>query len=411
LPPVNSSRASGALLAAILLAGPGCEKPDAPPPAKSAPPAVVDSPRKESELTTITLTQQAVERLGVRVAAIERVPVERRGSFGAVLEVPPGRSAPVLAPHDGRLARPPVGSLPLPGKAVKTGEALAILYAIVPPAERIRLEEAVKSSEGLLATARARADGSRKVLERAREVFQRDASSARALDDAQAAELVALAEVKAAEVNHDTLGRQLSRVEAGTSAASTLTSPLDGIVRSARVVEGQTVASGSVAFEVESTAALWVRVPLPSAEASGVDATAPAFVRPLGAAASSPSFEARPALAPPSADAASLTVDLVYEVQSQGSALRPGERVQCLLKLQGSTEALQVPWAAVVFDSYGGAWVYESRSPVVFVRRRVELSHTSPDGAAYLTRGPEPGTQVVVEGAAELNGTELGYGK
>ena len=60
-------------------------------------------------------------------------------------------------------------------------------------------------------------------------------------------------------------------------------------------------------------------------------------------------------------------------------------------------------------DAQGGTWVYEQTKPHTYVRRRVDLSRVQGD-LAILARGPAPGTVVVIEGAAELFGTEFGAG-
>jgi hypothetical protein len=69
-----------------------------------------------------------------------------------------------------------------------------------------------------------------------------------------------------------------------------------------------------------------------------------------------------------------------------------------------------VPWPAIVFDIHGGAWVYEKAADHRYVRRRVQLDHTFA-GIAYLASSPASGTPIVVEGVAELLGTEFGAGK
>ena len=96
----------------------------------------------------------------------------------------------------------------------------------------------------------------------------------------------------------------------------------------------------------------------------------------------------------------------------QGARLRPGQRVDVSIPLRGRSAAprLAVPLGALVYDLNGGTWVYVKAGEHVYVRHRVAL-----DGIvgqwAVLARGPEPGTQVVTTGAAELFGTEFGAGK
>jgi hypothetical protein len=69
-----------------------------------------------------------------------------------------------------------------------------------------------------------------------------------------------------------------------------------------------------------------------------------------------------------------------------------------------------VPYAAVIYDADGNTWVYTMPRPLTYVRESVAVLDISAD-RALLSAGPPAGTQVVVEGAAMLYGTELGVGK
>jgi hypothetical protein len=63
-----------------------------------------------------------------------------------------------------------------------------------------------------------------------------------------------------------------------------------------------------------------------------------------------------------------------------------------------------------VYDPTGATWVYLNPEPLVFVREPVTVADIR--GAdATLTKGPAAGTVVVLVGASELYGTELGVGK
>jgi hypothetical protein len=68
-----------------------------------------------------------------------------------------------------------------------------------------------------------------------------------------------------------------------------------------------------------------------------------------------------------------------------------------------------VPYAAVLYDIAGVAWVYTNPEPLTFVRHRVEVARIN--GAdAYLKDGPPVGTRVVKVGVAQLYGAEKGIG-
>jgi hypothetical protein len=68
-----------------------------------------------------------------------------------------------------------------------------------------------------------------------------------------------------------------------------------------------------------------------------------------------------------------------------------------------------VPYAAVLYDSNGDAWVYTNPEPLVFVRHRIKIEYIAGD-RAVLSEGPAVGTAVVTLGAAELFGAEFEVG-
>jgi hypothetical protein len=68
-----------------------------------------------------------------------------------------------------------------------------------------------------------------------------------------------------------------------------------------------------------------------------------------------------------------------------------------------------VPYAAVLYDSNGDAWVYTNPQPLVFVRHRIKIDYIEGD-RAVVSEGPAVGTAVVTLGAAELFGTEFEVG-
>jgi hypothetical protein len=65
--------------------------------------------------------------------------------------------------------------------------------------------------------------------------------------------------------------------------------------------------------------------------------------------------------------------------------------------------------SALIYDANGGASVYTSPEPLVFVRAPVTVERID-HGQAFLTQGPPPGTAVVTVGAPELYGIDGGIG-
>ena len=68
-------------------------------------------------------------------------------------------------------------------------------------------------------------------------------------------------------------------------------------------------------------------------------------------------------------------------------------------------QRIVLPYAAVLYDAEGNAWVYTSPEPLTFVRNPIVVDHIDGD-TAVLSEGPPSGTAVVTVGATELFGSE-----
>lgn len=75
----------------------------------------------------------------------------------------------------------------------------------------------------------------------------------------------------------------------------------------------------------------------------------------------------------------------------------------------GGKQRKVIPYAAVIYDPKGAAWAYTNPEPLVFVRHSISIDEIR-GNQAVLSAGPPSGTAVVVVGAAELFGTEVGIG-
>ncbi len=67
-----------------------------------------------------------------------------------------------------------------------------------------------------------------------------------------------------------------------------------------------------------------------------------------------------------------------------------------------------VPYAAVIYDVEGEAWVYTNPTPLTFVRAGIDVDSITGD-IAVLSEGPPVGTMVVTVGGAELYGAEFEF--
>lgn len=369
--------------------------------AKAPPHASIQHPVTEAQLTSVSLSPEAVRRLGIQTAVVESSSVAPTRTVGGEVIVPPGQSLIVSAPVAGTVLAPEDGAVPSAGTRVSARQVLMRLIALPPDRDLLRMQEEVSIAEARLQQTQAEADrvgrlyADRLVSTRDNERAQADLASARATYNAAAA--------------------QQSLIRDGTPADTralnplTIRAPESGVIRSVSAAAGQTLAAGAPMVEIVRLDVLWVRVPLYAGDARQIARGMAATVHGLGGALSGPVVRATPVAAPPSADATSSSVDLFFEVR--GAGLRPGERVGVTLPLTADVvRALVVPLEAVVRDMSGGSWVYERTDSVTFTRRRVEIARVA-GGRAILASGPRPGVLVVTAGAAELFGTEFGPGK
>ena len=372
-------------------------------PAKSPPAAQVKNPVSEAQLTTVVLSTQAVQRLGIETTPVDSVAVAPSREVGGEVVVPPGQALTVAAPVAGTVLAPATGTIPRAGTRVATGQLLMQLVALPPDRDMARVQQERATAEARLQQARAEAA-------RVSKLFAERLVSAREHEAAQA-ELVAAQSAFDAAEGQAALVRGSSGASAPGLTPLAIAAPEGGVVRAVHVAPGQRVAAGASLAEIMRVDRLWVRVPIYAGDAAQFARNTEATVHGLAGAHSGPVLRALPVSAPPSADASAASVDLFYEVSAGAAQLRPGERVGVTIPLSsGGTVALVVPLAAIVRDMSGGSWVYERTDSTTFIRRRVEVSRVF-GGRAVLAAGPKRGTPVVTAGAAELFGTEFGAGK
>jgi RND family efflux transporter MFP subunit len=281
---------------------------------------------------------------------------------------------------------------------------------------RATLLSALSVAQGDISRSQAEVDAARINLERAEQLLKDQAGSQKAVDDARALVNVHQAVLTAAQQRAKELSRLADELEGSGNTYPeeapplSITAPQSGVIRNLSITRGQTVNAGVTLFEVADTATMWIRAPIYVGLLPEVQIGAEARIVDLSGRPAFKPRSARPVEAPPTADPTSSTADLYFETNNTDKKLRPGQRVAVELRLHGEEQSLTVPDKAILYDIYGGTWVYASVGERCFERRRVAIRHTL-NGRAVLAEGPEEGTPVVVDGAAELFGTEFGIGK
>jgi len=396
-------------------------------------PAKVERLPVETELTRITLTAQAEQRLGITlVKVVVRKDLARRRTLGGDLVTPPGKSIIVAAPVPGTISPPMNGVIPAPGTLLAAGDPVLIIVPLLSPerdvptpAERVQMANARATllaarivAEGDVQRGKAEDKAAAIALARAQKLLADMVGAAQAVDDAEARVSIAKATLQAAEDRLKELTRLANLLDVaganGQPAPLHLTSPQAGILRSLSVSRQQTVNTGAPLFEVVDTSVLWVRVPVYVDALAELKLDSAARLVGLGARdekVASPARLLRPVkVSPPGADPLSSTVDVFYEVANPDGKLRPGQRVGVAIDRTGVMEGLVVPASAILYDVNGGTWLYAKTGEHAFERRRVAIDHVQ-GSDVILSAGPPAGTDAVVAGAAELFGTEFGAGK
>ncbi len=384
----------GVLVASTLV---GCSSGSSSPPAAAhETPATVQNPRTEADLSTITLSSEAVKRLGIESVVVKAENATATRTLAGVLVVPEGSSLVVTAPVAGTLT----GSAPpRPGMRVRRGQRLMVIspLAATERDQRIEAQRAVSSAEAEEQAARQR-------LQRLEQLLKDGAASVRSVEEARAQHQVTLATLTAARERLT----GASRNPVGEQGELVVSAPFDGVVQRISAVPGQTVAASASLLEIAQVDTLWVRVAVYAGDARAVEQSLPVSVTALGGA--EPPRRAVPVVAPVRGDPAAASVELYYALAEPGSNLQPGERVLVELPLKSKERGLVAPSAAVLYDVHGATWLYEDLGQNAYVRRRIEIARHAGD-RAVVSRGIGEGARVVTTGAPELFGTEFGAGK
>lgn len=372
---------------------------------KEAPgkPAEVVNQVKENTLTRISLTPEAENRLGIMTWKVELKDIPKILRIGGEVMVPPGQEVKVTAPAAGKVIGTADGYFPVAGSFIKKGQEVMRLIVIPPEASIISAREdvRVKQKEYEIVLAEA---------ERAEKLLANKAISEKTYEATQARLANAEASLNAARGRLNLYEGTDPDAAADGLSVFILESPVNGVIQNINVTPQQTIAASTIMFEVSPIDRFWIRVPVYSGDLPKIDRSQKASISIMSDEAGSGPIYASPVQGPLRSDAVSASSDLYYEIDNKTGIFRSGQKVSVTLILKSTGQGLVVPYSSIIYDMYGGNWIYVKSEPLVYIRTRVEVSHVS-DTLAVLTRGVAPGDEVVYEGAAELYGTEFGGGK
>ena len=377
---------------------PGCSHNGPTPAVGQKAPGTVENRVKESELTRVKLTPEAEQRLGIQLAAAVESEFSTVSAIAGEVMLIPGKVLIATAPVAGTVhfAR---GNLAV-GQNIRKGEPVFRLTPVVSPQRdlRVTFETDVQSTK-------ARLDTATQQLERARQLLRDLAGSQRNVEAAEQEFGQAKAAYDAAVERRDRL--KTHPLEADVDMV--IAAPATGVVRQVQAGEDQVVASGATLVEVADLNRVWLRVPVYAGDLESLARQSSVRVRDVDG--QGPTRQAVRVTALPTADPLAVTSDLYFELANADGRLAPGQRLTVFLpSRKPGRKGIAVPTAAVLYDIYGGTWVYVNSAPHEYRRQRIELVQ-SEGSSAIVSRGLGVGTQVVSAGAAELFGTEFGAGK
>jgi RND family efflux transporter MFP subunit len=358
----------------------------------------VTNARPEGSLTTVTLTPEAENRLGVELATIQRRSVQRTRTIGGEVIVPPGRGMTVAAPFAGVVLPPPSGDIPVVGAQLAHGSVVLQVQPLPADTDVLRLRADARIVTEQIKQARERYD-------RAQALFARGEMTTAEMKAAERA-LEATKGLAPPASLYSALEQGVAPGMGGLTSV-TMAAPKGGLLQNVHVTAGRVVALGEPLFEIVPQNELWIKVPVYAGDMSTFNTTSAIRAVALGSRDTGPSVALRPVAGPRTGDPRSASVDLFYTFDNAEGRFRPGERVRVTMPLRGASEGTVVPLSAIFRDIHDGAWVYENTAPRTYSRRRVNVLYVV-DDTAVIANGPPVGTKVVSAAVAEIAGTEFG---
>ena len=387
----------------------------------ATPPAVVEKIAKDSEQTTITLTEQAEQRLGVVTVTAKRMPVTNRRVYGGTVISKPNQTVAITAPLTGTLV-----SI-LPGRVTETAAGTQVnagdtLVALLPLSARdenalsaverdqmalsqLSRTRAKSDATARLESARIQVNAAEQAYERAQRLLNDNVGSQRSVEEAKAALAIAREALTAARAEHETVTATDAQFQDAEPFA--VEAPISGTVQRVYAVAGAVVSAGQPLIDVVDGSSVWIKIPVPASEAHDILRDEPAILQAPGKFDPAASPVGSFVFGEPTADPLMATVDVYCEFAGAPDTFRIGQRILVHVPISGSGEYITVPRSAIVFDVYGGAWVYVRVSDQTYRRSRVEMLYAIGD-SAVIARGLSENAAVVTDGAAELFGAEFG---
>jgi multidrug efflux pump subunit AcrA (membrane-fusion protein) len=413
--------------------------------APAAAPAATTKP--EGDLALLSISEEQRNSLKIKAARVTNKMMQAKAEYTGWVTVAQGNEVTLTAPQSGYVrkakavesskAKPSEG--PVAGHDVRAKQELFRLDPVLTPLEELQLQFLQRDVAGELAKAEISFKVAKNDLTRTKELKEQGLRGQQEVDKALEKFDHAQEALNAAKDKQKMFVAQQQIV---------IHAPLAGKVLTVHASPGEFVSKGAPLVTIADMHKLWVRVPVPEYDLpmvrTGESVTvAMKGIKGLGgknAHAADRVFTATWVAKVPKVDLEKHTVDLVYElvphapketaahktkaaaVADQPAEEKPSKQlpfvkdqmVSVLLPLSKEKEQTLVPYSAVVFDSYGGAWIYLDKGEKkvgkgdinYYQRLAVQLGPTV-GGEVVIRPALKTGTEVVIDGAAKLFSSEF----
>jgi len=358
--------------------------------AASDPPAAGDAPASRTAHPDDRAVVLERERLAsIKVGAIAARDLPRSLSVAGKVQFDEDRVARILAPVPGQVVaiHVKVGDLVRKGQAICAISSRDAAAAIADHAE---------SHKDL--------DLARKTLAMTQDLFEHQAASRIALQQAESDYAKATSRVSRSDQELRVLGLQDEEAIASFNGRLPVAAPIGGVVIERHVNDGQFVQADSTPMlTIADLTTVWVLGDIFERDLRFVPVGATATIE--AAAYPGEQFTGRVNYVSATIDPATRTAKVRVSVPNPGARLKPEMFASVALRLADVERVLTVP-AGAVFVEDGRTFVYTAVAADRFVRRPVEVG-ASEGSERRIVGGLSAGDRVVVDGALLLRQEEM----
>jgi RND family efflux transporter MFP subunit len=353
----------------------------------AAPANPAGPPRANTEPIEVSLTPDAIARVGLKTALVRQVPGGEGLAVPATIMPNAYRDTKVSALVGGivRTVSAELGSLVTPG----------VTLAVIASQELAEAQTKYLSMQAML-------EADHQKLRRTEKLVDLGSASRQELEEITAVHAAHATEVAAARERLAILGlsrQQIDRLADASHIVSdvVVVSPAEGVVTSRAINPGQVVTAGQDLFVVADLSTVWAVGEVYEHDMARVRQGAEAEV----AASALPDAELRGRISyiDPRVDAVARTAKVRLELANPRKALRFGMYVTMRLSLGGGDPVMLVPRSAVQpLGETSVVYLPSAEGEGRFVERAVTLGAVVGDSVQVL-KGLKPGDRVVTDGS------------